>query len=92
MVCLGSDIDPVIVISNVIHIDLLRNWRHRPNRDCVRWLIKEVWPLVRQEMPDVDLDVYGANQTPEDAALDDPAIGARVPRQIYLIVALAASE
>ncbi|CAK9054564.1 Alkylated DNA repair protein ALKBH8 homolog (Alpha-ketoglutarate-dependent dioxygenase ALKBH8 homolog) (AtALKBH8) [Durusdinium trenchii] len=54
------------------------NWRHRPNRDCARWLVKEVWPLVRQEVPDAVLNVYGANQTPEDAALDDPACGARV--------------
>eukprot|EP00913_Durusdinium_trenchii_P002649 g2452.t1 len=38
----------------------------------------EVWPLVRQEVPDAVLNVYGANQTPEDAALDDPACGARV--------------
>eukprot|EP00931_Biecheleriopsis_adriatica_P048034 TRINITY_DN27739_c0_g2_i1.p1 TRINITY_DN27739_c0_g2~~TRINITY_DN27739_c0_g2_i1.p1 ORF type:complete len:774 (+),score=163.82 TRINITY_DN27739_c0_g2_i1:22-2322(+) len=54
------------------------NWRHRPNRDCARWLIRHVWPLVRQQIPDLDLSVYGANQTPEDAALNDDATGAYV--------------
>lgn len=31
-------------------LSLFRNWRHRPNRDCAHWLIKDVWPLVRKEM------------------------------------------
>ena len=61
------------------------NWRHRPNRDCARWLIQEVWPLVRQRLPDAELDVYGANQTPEDAALHNPAAGAHVPRLCYTL-------
>ncbi|CAJ1381455.1 unnamed protein product [Effrenium voratum] len=54
------------------------NWRHRPNRDCARWLIQEVWPLVRRELPDEELNVFGANQTPADAALSDPSRGAFV--------------
>ena len=53
-----------------------RNWRHRPNRDCAKWLIQEVWPLVRQRLPDLELSVYGANQTPEDAALTQESLGA----------------
>eukprot|EP00439_Symbiodinium_sp_Y106_P069828 s239_g12.t1 len=54
------------------------NWRHRPNRDCAKWLIQEVWPLVRQRLPDLELSVYGANQTPEDAALTQESLGAYV--------------
>lgn len=54
------------------------NWRHRPNRDAAKWLIQEVWPLVRKDLPDALLNVYGANQTPEDAALHDSSIGAQV--------------
>ncbi|CAE7550825.1 hypothetical protein AK812_SmicGene28211 [Symbiodinium microadriaticum] len=54
------------------------NWRHRPNRDCAKWLIQEVWPLVRQRLPDLELSVYGANQTPEDAALTRESLGAYV--------------
>ena len=34
---------------------------------------------MRQRLPDAELNVYGANQTPEDAALDNPACGAHVP-------------
>ncbi|CAE8625112.1 unnamed protein product, partial [Polarella glacialis] len=60
------------------NVMFIGNWRHRPNRDCARWLIKDVWPLVRQQVPDLELSVYGANQTPEDAALDDEANGAFV--------------
>jgi len=54
------------------------NWRHRPNRDCAHWLIKDVWPLVRKELPTAELNVYGANQTPEDAALHNPSNGVQV--------------
>ncbi|CAE7353080.1 ALKBH8 [Symbiodinium natans] len=54
------------------------NWRHRPNRDCAKWLIQEVWPLVRQRFPDLELSVYGANQTPDDAALTQESLGAYV--------------
>ena len=54
----------------------LRNWRHRPNRDCAKWLIEKVWPAVRQRLPKLKLSVYGANQTPEDAALTQENVGA----------------
>eukprot|EP00930_Biecheleria_cincta_P028020 TRINITY_DN19562_c0_g1_i1.p1 TRINITY_DN19562_c0_g1~~TRINITY_DN19562_c0_g1_i1.p1 ORF type:complete len:680 (+),score=115.34 TRINITY_DN19562_c0_g1_i1:38-2041(+) len=59
-------------------IMFIGNWRHRPNRDCARWLIKDVWPLVHQRLPDIELSVYGANQTPEDAALSSASTGAHV--------------
>ncbi|CAE7449890.1 unnamed protein product [Symbiodinium pilosum] len=54
------------------------NWRHRPNRDCAKWLIEKVWPAVRQRLPKLKLSVYGANQTPEDAALTQENVGAYV--------------
>ncbi|CAK0828341.1 unnamed protein product [Prorocentrum cordatum] len=54
------------------------NWRHRPNRDCAKWLVREVWPHVHELLPELRLNVYGANHTAEDMALTDERIGAVV--------------
>lgn len=40
--------------------------------------MKEVWPLVHEQAPDLQLNVFGANQTPEDAALTDESCSAYV--------------
>lgn len=60
------------------HVMFIGNWRHRPNRDCAQWLISEVWPRVRERLPDVELHVYGANPSPGDMALANESEGAVV--------------
>jgi glycosyltransferase involved in cell wall biosynthesis len=32
---------------------------HPPNRDGIRWFADQVWPLVRRQLPDAQLDVVG---------------------------------
>merc|ERR1711920_1090340 len=54
------------------------NWRHKPNRDCARFLAQEVWPKVRQQMPELELKIYGSNPTPEDMAFTDKSNGVTV--------------
>ncbi|QBQ98359.1 methyltransferase domain-containing protein [Paraburkholderia pallida] len=51
---------------------------HRPNIDAVKWLVSEIWPLVRQRLPDLELQVVGSNVTPDIAALDAPQSGVRI--------------
>lgn len=36
------------------------NFRHPPNADAVGYLKKEVWPLVRKQLPKAQLLIYGA--------------------------------
>ncbi|MET7029198.1 glycosyltransferase [Sediminicola luteus] len=36
------------------------NGKHAPNLDAIRWLKTEIWPLVRKQLPTVNLKIYGA--------------------------------
>ena len=37
------------------------NFLHRPNLDSVRWLSKEVWPLIHEKAPHLRMHVYGSH-------------------------------
>jgi glycosyltransferase involved in cell wall biosynthesis len=41
------------------------NLHHAPNIDAVLYLKKEIWPLIRHELPDANLNVYGAYVPPK---------------------------
>ncbi|MDC0008127.1 glycosyltransferase family 4 protein [bacterium] len=36
------------------------NGKHAPNVDAIIWLKTEIWPLIRKQLPDVILNIYGA--------------------------------
>ena len=36
------------------------NFKHEPNYDSVRYLKTEVWPLIKEKMPNAEMNVYGA--------------------------------
>ncbi len=36
------------------------NFRHEPNLDGLRWFRNEIWPLIREQLPDARLRIYGA--------------------------------
>lgn len=36
------------------------NGKHAPNVDALLWLKKEIWPLIRKQLPEAELHVYGA--------------------------------
>ncbi len=36
------------------------NFRHDPNLDGLRWFRKEIWPLIRAQLPDAKIRIYGA--------------------------------
>ncbi|TVR34448.1 MAG: glycosyltransferase [Balneolaceae bacterium] len=36
------------------------NFLHRPNWNAVLWLKEEIWPMIRQKLPDAELHIYGA--------------------------------
>jgi glycosyltransferase involved in cell wall biosynthesis len=54
--------------NHILHIGTMY-WP--PNVDGVLWFVQEVYPLIRQQRPDVQLDVVGARPPREIVALDD---------------------
>ncbi len=36
------------------------NGKHAPNIDAIVWLKSEIWPLIRKELPNAKLKIYGA--------------------------------
>tara|TARA_R110000868_G_scaffold3285_2_gene21456 strand:+ start:3130 stop:4365 length:1236 start_codon:yes stop_codon:yes gene_type:complete len=36
------------------------NGKHAPNIDAVRWLKESIWPLIRKQLPESKLHIYGA--------------------------------
>ncbi|OLF53590.1 glycosyltransferase [Pseudomonas chlororaphis] len=60
------------------HFLSIGNFRHAPNWDAVLWMKNSVWPLIRQQLPGVQLHIYGAYTPPKAAALHNPAQGFHV--------------
>ena len=51
------------------HFLSIGNFRHAPNWDAVLWMKTQVWPLIRQQLPDAQLHIYGAYTPPKATAL-----------------------
>lgn len=57
------------------HFITVGNFRHAPNRDAVKYLENEVWPVVRKSLPDAQMHIYGAYPTREMQDLTKPDDG-----------------
>ncbi|WP_336356985.1 glycosyltransferase [Pseudomonas granadensis] len=51
------------------------NFRHAPNWDAVLWLKTTIWPLIRQQLPQAQLHIYGAYTPPKASALHNAREG-----------------
>ena len=51
------------------------NFKHAPNWDSVQYLKQEIWPKIRQRLPQANLYVYGAYPPPKALQLNKPAEG-----------------
>ncbi len=49
-------------------------FQHVPNVDAARWLVEEIFPLVRAELPDVDLHLIGSRMPRELLSIDQPGV------------------
>lgn len=56
------------------HFVSIGNFRHAPNWDMVLHL-KEIWPLIRQQLPNAECHIYGAYPPPKATALHNPKTG-----------------
>lgn len=57
------------------HFVTIGNFRHKPNLDAVLYLKKEIWPLIRNELPGAELHIYGAYPNQQVTDLHKPDEG-----------------
>jgi hypothetical protein len=57
---------------------MIGNFRHSPNSDGVRWFAREIWPLIRAELPGAQARIHGAYPRKEMTELSDPRSGLHV--------------
>lgn len=57
------------------HFMTIGNFRHDPNMDAVRYLKKKIWPLIRKQLPDAELHIYGAYVSQEAEQMHQPETG-----------------
>ncbi|WEJ61696.1 glycosyltransferase [Thiomicrorhabdus lithotrophica] len=57
------------------HFVTIGNFRHEPNWDAVLWLKESIWPLIKKQLPDAELHIYGAYPPPKATALHNPKQG-----------------
>lgn len=53
-------ISPIEKRRNLLFVG---GFNHQPNEDGVLWFVKEVWPLINEDIPDAKLYVVGSNPT-----------------------------
>jgi len=51
------------------------NFVHEPNWNAVQYLNETIWPLIRKEMPEANLQVFGAYPSQKVLQLHQPKIG-----------------
>lgn len=57
------------------HFVAIGNFRHAPNWQAVLWLKQNIWPLIRQQLPQSQLYIYGAYPPPKATALHNAKEG-----------------
>ncbi len=51
------------------------NFRHEPNWNAVLYLKQEIWPLIRKQLPETELSIYGAYASKKVSDLHNPREG-----------------
>lgn len=57
------------------HFISIGNFRHAPNWDMVLQLKQHIWPLIRQQLPEAELHIYGAYPPPKAMQLHNEKQG-----------------
>ncbi len=57
------------------HFISIGNFLHAPNLDAVLYLKSEIWPIIRKELPQAEMHVYGAYPSSKIMALNNPDEG-----------------
>jgi glycosyltransferase involved in cell wall biosynthesis len=73
-----AEVTPVARHPDADHILHIGTMYWPPNIDAVRWFVDGIYPLIRQQRPDVEFDVVGARPPAELLALNDAGLGINV--------------
>lgn len=57
------------------HFVMIGNFYHPPNWDAVLWCYQSIWPMIRQQLPQAQLHVYGAYASDKVWQLHQPDKG-----------------
>lgn len=63
------------LIEDRKHFVTIGNFLHEPNWNSVLYLKEEIWPLIRKQLPDAELHIYGAYPSPKVTQLHQPKDG-----------------
>ncbi|WP_166365149.1 glycosyltransferase [Pseudomonas akapageensis] len=67
--------EPFTPFAQRAHFLSIGNFRHAPNWDAVLWLKNTLWPMIRRQLPQARIHIYGAYTPPKAAALHNAAQG-----------------
>ncbi|SAK76510.1 glycosyl transferase family protein [Caballeronia temeraria] len=56
------------------HVLFVAGFGHPPNVDAAKWLVLDILPLLKQQVPDVHVSLVGSNPTDEVKALAGPDV------------------
>ncbi|MFC6672508.1 hypothetical protein [Marinobacterium aestuariivivens] len=67
------------------HFIAIGNFRHAPNWDAVLWLQQAIWPLIRRQLPQAELHIYGAypHQRRPPSTMPNRASGSRAGPRVH---------
>ena len=57
------------------HFMTIGNFQHAPNTDSVMFLKKEIWPRIKEQLPEAELHIYGAYAPKHIAEMDNTTEG-----------------
>jgi glycosyltransferase involved in cell wall biosynthesis len=57
------------------HFMTIGNFKHQPNLDAIKYLHSHIWPIIRKELPQAELNIYGAYAPEAVEQLHNPATG-----------------
>jgi len=69
------ELPSLLKFSDRQHFISIGNFRHEPNWDAVLYLKHAIWPLIRADMPQAELHIYGAYPPPKATQLHNPKQG-----------------
>ncbi len=74
MLELDSSVQPSPSFSQRQHFVTIGNLRHSPNWDSILYL-QQIWPLIKKQLADAELHIYGSYTPPKATALNNPKTG-----------------
>ncbi|WP_109438993.1 glycosyltransferase family 4 protein [Aquimarina sp. AU119] len=58
--------------KNRKHFITIGNFRHEPNWNSILFLKETIWPLIKEELPEAELHIYGSYPPPKATQLHNP--------------------